>query len=152
MLPLAQMSPEQVQSYRPIWGEFTRLGYQFPGSHSRTHLRTFAFYGSLDVRAEGLIGLHDLLVACSCEDKSGEQAGAIRTLQEKMAGIEWRTARNEPSLMEGVWEAFHITLFTQAGRDGREATHLLLSYGGTDRHRVSHLHWWWGSPGMNTAS
>ena len=102
MLPLAQMSPEQVQSYRPIWGEFTRIGSQFSGSHSRTHRRSFAFYGSLDTREDGLMGLHDLLVACSCEDTSGEHAGAVRALQEKIATEGCRTVRKEPYHMEGA--------------------------------------------------
>jgi NAD-dependent SIR2 family protein deacetylase len=139
MLPLSQISPEQIQSYRPIWGEFTCFGYQFPGSHSRTHLRNFAFYGSLDVCEEGLIALRELLVACSCEDTSGEQAEAVRMLEGRLEGGQWHTVRKEPCRVEYAWEPFYITLFTQASRDGRDASHLLLSYGCTDQHRVGYL-------------
>lgn len=53
---LAQMTPEQLASYRRIWGEFMGMEFVFGGPAGM-----FAFYGHFGVSPEGEISLTSFL-------------------------------------------------------------------------------------------
>jgi len=134
LLPLAQMTPEQVQSYRPIWGEFTQFGNTFIGRG-----RVFAFHGTLDVQEEGQIALQDLLVACSCERAANEYVQEIERLQGNAADSGWQTVARDTLRLDALRHGFQLSLFSHPGRAEMAATHMLLSCGETSRHRDAHL-------------
>ncbi len=134
MFPLIKMTQEQIKNYRPVWGKFTGMTWIFGGSH-----RTFAFYITLDVSEEGQIALQDLLVACSCEHEPHELVQEIQRLQENIINGEWQIVSQNAHHILGIWQEFQLTFLSETTRDGTIATHMLLSYGETDRHRDAHL-------------
>ena len=119
MLQLALMTPEERESYRPIWGEFAQFNSTFISSQ-----RIFSFSGALDVAEPGPIALANLLVACSCERAAEELGQVIEPLLERLAGAGWQRVNGGAYRMETAAEAYQLNLLTPATREGRAAVHL----------------------------
>jgi len=134
MLPLLSMSREQAGLYERIWGEFCDFAYVFTEAR-----RALAFHGKLDVQRDGRIALRDLLVIRSAAHEPHEQAEAIRQLQSRIAGTQWRAHHSSLHRTQWTSESFRLMLISRSAGEGVAATHLLLFLGADDRDEGTYL-------------